>query len=212
MATFSKTAFKREFLHYPSSKINWFPGHMRKAQRQLASQMSKIDLFIEVRDARIPFTSHNILLDELIPKHKKRVVVYNKSDLAFPKMTAKYMEYTQKVEKYDCFEMSAKKHLQVVKFINHMKHKINPRFRTIGNWMMIGGIPNVGKSTIINMLRAKEDDIANSRKSGARVGAVPCITRSITGFKVMTDPLTYLIDTPGITQPKILHNEDGMRL
>ena len=73
--------------------------------------------------------------------------------------------------------MSAKKHLQVDRLINHIRNKLNPRFKTIGNWMMIGGVPNVGKSTIINTLRTKEEDIQTSRKSGARVGAVPCITR-----------------------------------
>lgn len=127
-------------------------------------------------------------------------------------MTELYMKYTREVEKLECFEMSAKKHIHVDKFINHVKQNLNPQFKTIGNWMMIGGIPNVGKSTIINTLRKKEEDINTSRKSGAQVGAVPCITRSITGFKVMTNPLTYLIDTPGIIQPKIIHNEDGMRL
>ena len=64
--------------------------------------------------------------------------------------------------------------------------------------MMIGGIPNVGKSTIINSLRKKEEDIKHTKKSGAKVGAVPCITRSFGGFKVMNNPLTYLIDSPGI--------------
>mmetsp|Transcript_23380 Transcript_23380/g.23315 ORF Transcript_23380/g.23315 Transcript_23380/m.23315 type:complete len:112 (+) Transcript_23380:186-521(+) len=103
----------------------------------------------------------------------KRVVVYNKADLANPKMTQKYLKYTREVEKYDCFEMSAKKHIHVDKFISHIKHKVNPRFSTIGNWMMIGGNPNVGKSTIINTLRVKEDNIEHNRKSGARVGAVP---------------------------------------
>jgi ribosome biogenesis GTPase A len=76
--------------------------------------------------------------------------------------------------------------------------------------MMIGGIPNVGKSTIINSLRKKESDINHSRKSGAKVGAIPCITRSMNGFKIMNSPVTYLIDTPGIIQPKILNNEDGL--
>ena len=71
---------------------------------------------------------------------------------------------------------------------------------------------NVGKSTIINTLRKKEDDIDTNRKNSARVGAVPCITRSIMGFKVLASPLTYVIDTPGIIQPKIHSNEDGMRL
>ena len=179
----------------------------------LSERVNKVDLFIEVRDARWPFISHNVLLDELIPPHKKRIVIYNKADLAYPKSTSKYLQYTKEVEKYEWFEMSARRHVNIDKFISYVKNSVNPQFKTIGNWMMIGGIPNVGKSTIINSLRKKEEDIDSSkRRSGAQVGAVPWITRSITGFKVMLEPLTYLIDTPGIIQPKILHNEDGLRL
>jgi ribosome biogenesis GTPase A len=68
---------------------------------------------------------------------------------------------------------------------------------------MIGGIPNVGKSTIINSLRSKDADINNHKKSGARVGGIPCITKSITGFKIISNPPIYMMDTPGIIIPKI---------
>ena len=68
---------------------------------------------------------------------------------------------------------------------------------------MIGGIPNVGKSTIINALRKKDDTISHSKKSGARVGGVPCITKNITGFKIINEPPTFIMDTPGIIIPKI---------
>lgn len=78
---------------------------------------------------------------------------------------------------------------------------------------MIGGIPNVGKSTIINSLRKKDGEIEHKKKSGARVGGIPCVTKSITGFKIISDPPTYIIDTPGIIQPKIRENsEDGLKL
>ena len=71
----------------------------------------------------------------------------------------------------------------------------------------------MGKSTIINSLRRKDDSIKNSKKSGARVGGVPCITKTITGFKIISDPATYIIDTPGIIVPKIEDSsEDGLKL
>ena len=70
MATAAKMAVKTEFLNFPTGKINWFPGHMRRARKQLADRVKKVDLFVEVRDARIPFTSRNALFDELIPNHK----------------------------------------------------------------------------------------------------------------------------------------------
>lgn len=78
---------------------------------------------------------------------------------------------------------------------------------------MIGGIPNVGKSTILNSLRKKDENANHNKKSGARVGGIPCITKSITGFKIISDPPTYMIDTPGIIMPKIKENsEDALKL
>lgn len=78
---------------------------------------------------------------------------------------------------------------------------------------MIGGIPNVGKSTILNAIRKKDESIGHSKKSGARTGGVPCITKSITGFRIMSDPPTYMIDTPGIIQPKMQpDSEDALKL
>ena len=80
---------------------------------------------------------------------------------------------------------------------------------------MIGGIPNVGKSTIINSIRSKDTTITakSSSKSGARAGAKPCLTKSISGFKIVSDPPMYLVDTPGIIMPKIREeSEDGLKL
>jgi ribosome biogenesis GTPase A len=78
---------------------------------------------------------------------------------------------------------------------------------------MVGGIPNVGKSTIINAIRRKDETVGHSKKSGAKVGGVPCITKSITGFKIIADPPTFMMDTPGIIIPKIKEgSEDGLKL
>jgi ribosome biogenesis GTPase A len=77
---------------------------------------------------------------------------------------------------------------------------------------MVGGVPNVGKSTIINSLRSRDSEVNHSRKSGARTGGVPCVTKSISGFKIISDPPTYMTDTPGIIVPKIDHVIDGMKL
>ena len=65
------------------------------------------------------------------------------------------------------------------------------------------GKPNVGKSTIINSLRKRDNEVGHSKKSGARTGGVPCITKSISGFKVINDPPIFIVDTPGIIIPKI---------
>ena len=71
----------------------------------------------------------------------------------------------------------------------------------------------MGKSTILNSLRKKDEQIDHKKKSGARVGGVPCITKSISGFKIISDPPTYMVDTPGIIMPKIREgSEDGLKL
>jgi ribosome biogenesis GTPase A len=77
---------------------------------------------------------------------------------------------------------------------------------------MIGGVPNVGKSTIINSLRKKDTGITHTSKSGARTGGNPGLTKSISGFKIISDPPTYCVDTPGLIVPKINSTEDGLKL
>jgi hypothetical protein len=77
---------------------------------------------------------------------------------------------------------------------------------------MVGGVPNVGKSTIINALRKKDETINHTSKSGARTGANPGLTKSISGFKILADPPTYVVDTPGLIVPKIERAEDGLKL
>ena len=77
---------------------------------------------------------------------------------------------------------------------------------------MIGGVPNVGKSTIINSLRKRDSEVNHTKKSGARTGGVPCVTRSISGFRIITEPPIYVVDTPGIIIPKINTSTDALKL
>ena len=87
------------------------------------------------------------------------------------------------------------------------------KFRTVGAWVMIGGMPNIGKSTIINSLRKRDSSIAHGKKSGARTGSKPCLTKTISGFRIVSDPPMFLVDTPGIIVPKIRdESEDGLKL
>ena len=78
--------------------------------------------------------------------------------------------------------------------------------------MLIGGVPNVGKSTIINSLRQRDSEITSTRKSGAKTGVVPCVTKSLSGFRIITDPPIFLVDSPGIITPKIKTAEEGLKL
>lgn len=85
-----------------------------------------------------------------------------------------------------------------------------PTFRTVGSWIMIGGMPNVGKSSLINALRARSE--LQKKKYVVRTAPVPCVTRGLSGFKMSEDPLIYVIDTPGLAYRRIENNEDGFKL
>lgn len=99
--------------------------------------------------------------------------------------------------------LSTKENVNITKLLQFITQNVQPQFKTVGSWLMIGGIPNVGKSTIINSLRKKDPDIVHTKKSGAKTGGIPCITKSISGFKIISEPATYITDTPGIIIPKI---------
>ena len=203
--------FRKEFTSLPA-KVNWFPGHMRKAMRNFETTLKKTDIFIEVRDARLPRTSENAELLALLPKGMKRLVVYNKIDLVPEKTALEEIRKLHEETKVPFFHLSVKQNVNINKLVTFIQAKANPQFKTVGAWLMIGGVPNVGKSTIINSLRQKDSEIAHTKKSGARVGGVPCVTKSITGFKIRTDPPTYVHDTPGIIIPKIEDPLVGMKL
>lgn len=108
--------------------------------------------------------------------------------------------------------MSTKKNVNVTKLLSFIQTNAVPEFKTVGSWIMIGGVPNVGKSSIINSLRSKDVSLNHTKKSGARTGGVPCITKSISGFKIISDPATYINDTPGIIIPKIENTIDGLKM
>ena len=111
--------------------------------------------------------------------------------------------------------ISTKDFININKLVKILGDSCPSRFKTVGAWVMIGGMPNIGKSTIINTLRKRDSTIASksSRRSGAKTGAKPCLTKSISGFKIVTDPPMYLVDTPAIIIPKIREEtEDGLKL
>ena len=196
---------------------------MRKALPEMQEEIKKADLFIEVRDSRIPLTSHNPELIRILPQRMKKIVVFNKIDLANENKTMGIIKHVKELNKQqyaDMVHVSTKKGINISRLLTLIsQHAAGAKFKTVGSWVMIGGIPNVGKSTIINSVRRKDGDAqkkgekTKKKKGGAKVGGIPCITKSITGFKIIADPATYMIDTPGIILPRIQDNsEDGLKL
>lgn len=187
--------------------IQWFPGHMAKARRQVEEKIKQVDLVMELLDARLPLSSRNPLIDEVV-KEKPRVILLTKSDLADPEATRRWSEAFRrdgiKVLPVDILSGSGIKRISPIcrelvkeKLAAQAKKGIQrQRIRA-----MVLGVPNVGKSALINRL---------SGRSIAKTGDRPGVTRSQQWIKV-GDGLE-LLDTPGILWPKFEEREVSLRL
>ena len=190
-----------------NSVINWFPGHMTKAKREMQEKLKMVDMVVECRDARIPNASKNPLLEELI-QHKPRCIILTKTDKADPKETEKWIARLQndttKVLGCNILKDNMSQILSHVSkeimasFIERQKRRgINPRAIRI----MIVGIPNVGKSTLINRV---------AKKKAAKAADRPGVTRSLQWVKINRE--LELLDTPGVLWPKFEDENVGLCL
>lgn len=179
------------------TNINWYPGHMQKAKRQMQDSLKLVDIVIEMRDARIPFSSENPMLLDIIDQ-KPRLIILTKKDMADPVRTKEWLEYFNSQGIYALAVDSNSDNLKkiipgVVKEI--LKDKLErAKARGIRKKMlraMVAGIPNVGKSTLINNI---------VKKKVAKVENRPGVTRSLQWIKLNED--VELLDTPGVLWPR----------
>jgi ribosome biogenesis GTPase A len=177
---------------------------MKKACSTISKKINQVDVFIEVRDARAPLSSANNL--EI---SRPKLILLNKTDLCSMSYTLKIVEKLRNQgEKILLYSATTNENMKnVMKYIHE---NIPCKFKTVGSWMMVGGVPNVGKSSVINAFRSYSKDFANN--SPAKTGPKPCVTRGVSGFKVSQDPLMFLVDTPGILLPKLENKEQAMKL
>ena len=187
--------------------IQWFPGHMAKAKREILEKMQMVDLVIELRDARIPYSSSNPMINDIVGK-KPRLILLCKANMADPNITKEWINYynEQGILALDIDSLTGYHITSVVKYAKMALKDVldNRRKKGIVNEQikaMILGIPNVGKSTLINTL---------SKRKSAAVGDRPGVTKSQTWIKVNNDLL--LLDTPGILWPKFEDQEVGFKL
>lgn len=187
--------------------IQWYPGHMTKTRRMMDENIKLVDIVIELLDARIPYSSKNPEIDNLA-RNKKRIIILNKADLADDNKTALWSEYFEskdfRVIKVNSITGSGIKDISNVA-ADLMAEKLE-RLRKRGRIFtptraMIVGIPNVGKSTLINKLVGR-----NMAKTGDRPG----VTRAKQWVKIRRD--FELLDTPGILWPKFEDKAVGMKL
>lgn len=178
--------------------IHWFPGHMAKAKRQLAELIRFLDVILEIRDARIPRASHNGDLDALLER-RPTVIVLNKADLAEPAATGAWQQWFL-AQGTPAISVNGKNG-QGIKEVWKLLGNVLPgskftRARRVG----VVGIPNVGKSTILNRMLGT---------GAAKTGNLPGITR---GKQWIKREGFEILDTPGLLPPKIVSAEDGLKL
>ena len=180
--------------------IHWFPGHMHKARKALQARAGVVDVYIELLDARIPMSSSNPLLAEYMGS-KPRLRILSKTDLADPEKTRVWMEYFTGQGDVPMLLDSRKK--GAAGPIPEMCRKLYPADRSPPRLItaMVVGIPNVGKSTLINSLAGR---------SVARTGDQPALTRDQQFIEI--DAGFRLLDTPGIMWPKVENVDSGYRL
>lgn len=187
--------------------IQWFPGHMAKARRQVTEKLKLIDIVIELVDARIPASSRNPMIDEIIT-NKPRLLLLNKADLADSNLTKEWIKfYADKgITALAIDSQTGTGMKQIVaesrlilkeKFDKMASKGIKPRAIRA----LIVGIPNVGKSTLINRL---------AKKNIAQTGDRPGVTKAQQWIKVGKE--LELLDTPGILWPKFEDQQVGLRL
>lgn len=183
-------------------QVQWFPGHMTKASREIKENIKKVDIVIEILDARVPYSSRNPLLKK-ITAHKKRIILLNKDDLADPAATKLWLNYFESEEGTLPLAVSAQNRKSL--------SRISPAAKELcagSRWLdrrpvraMILGIPNVGKSTLINALAGK-------KKAG--VANMPGFTKEMQRFDA--GPGLQIFDTPGMLWPKFEDMHSGFNL
>jgi ribosome biogenesis GTPase A len=181
--------------------INWFPGHMHKAQREIKDILPQIDVVIEVCDARLPFSSENPMITE-IRGDKPLIKILNKSDLADPVKTQMWLDYLESQQNVKAIALTTD-NPGIAKTLPALIRKLAPNKDETGKQInaVIMGIPNVGKSTLLNTLVGK---------AKAKVGNEPAVTKGQQRIKL--EEGLYLYDTPGMVWPKIVNENSGYRL
>ena len=181
--------------------INWYPGHMHKARKEIREAMPQVDLLIEVLDARIPYSSENPLVPTL-RKDTPCIKILNKADLADPEMTLRWKQALEQEHGIRAIPMSQHEPGRVRELLKICPEMLPHRnFEGTPLRALILGIPNVGKSTTINILAGRII---------AKTGNEPAVTKMQQRIKLENN--IVLLDTPGFLWPKLEPEECGYRL
>ncbi len=183
--------------------IQWFPGHMHAARGKLRQALADIDVLIEVLDARIPAASRNPMLEAMWRERGKPTLkVLNKADLADPARTRQWLQALAREPQTQALAISAHRPAEVRRVVPAAQALAPHRGTALKPLrLLIAGIPNVGKSTLINALLGRK---------AAKVADEPAVTRALQRYEL--SPSCVLFDSPGLMWPKIAHDSDGFLL
>ena len=189
---------------FSSSRIGWYPGHMAKTKREIREKINLIDIIYEVIDARMPISSKIKDIDDLI-KDKPRILIMTKYDLCDKKETDKFISYYESLGyKVVSVDLANNKNVKkILELSDSVSKELNEKRKSKGLKprnlrALIIGIPNVGKSTLINRLVGKK---------AAGVGNKPGFTKSLSWIRINKD--IDLLDSPGILWPKLENQEEA---
>ena len=192
---------------FSKTSINWYPGHMAKTKREIGEKINLIDIVFEVIDARIPFSSKNNEINKMIG-NKPRILVMTKADLCDEEITLKWKNfYEEQGYNVVLVDLIHDKNLNsILDLTNKLSRDVNEKRKAKGLKprrvrILILGIPNVGKSTLINRLVGKK---------ATNVGNRPGVTKNLEWIRVNEN--LELLDTPGILWPKLEGENLGLNL
>ncbi|CAH1101520.1 unnamed protein product [Psylliodes chrysocephalus] len=208
-------SFRSVFKTIDKDLVRWFPGHMGKGLKQMQHKLRSVDCIIEVHDSRIPISGINTDFKYTVSGIKPHILVLNKVDLIDARYKSLIENHLKDDYKHVIFTECKNQQCNGLKQIFPLAQKLikeSDRYNRATEEdcnIMIIGVPNVGKSSLINALRARYFGKGNA----TTVGAVPGVTRSVLHkIKLSDKPLFYMLDTPGILSPKISNVETGLKL
>ncbi|PZC71843.1 mitochondrial GTPase 1 [Helicoverpa armigera] len=209
--------FRKKCPFVTKDLLRWFPGHMNKGLKQMQRKLNSVDCVIEVHDARIPFTGRNPIFTNTLIGTKPHILVLNKKDLTVPSLIPRIRDKLKAEQniKNLVFTNSKDQHCKGLKMLKPLmvnlikgSNRYN-RSEELDYNVMIMGVPNVGKSSLINMLRSNNMSIRHALP----VGAVAGVTRSVMmKIRINNDPVIFMLDTPGILEPSVTDIEMGLKL